>query len=550
MTCESIHLKNVVPREHQLKVANYINQRSTDYYKPPKALVVFHSVGTGKTITAILSASCFLRANPKSNVIILTPTSIVEQFTNEIKKMIEDSLLSRIHIYSHTWYLLQFRNTIYPNLKKQKSISKGSRGRVRSKSRSRSRSRQQRKNIQRDKKKDYLLDDDENEESNELDSKLMKDKKFIMPNNNMVIVDEAHKFRTAVSSEDLISLSRALNEVALRAAKILLLTATPIVNSEMDLRNYMAIIHNNSLEKEYKISTKLKDNIDFVNNYVNCGFSYFQTKDSENYPRVREHMIPIEMSPEYEQIYLKIQQNKVEEDPELAESFTSNPIPFLNGIRKAVNGVTVDSPKIAWIINKIKEEYTKGHRVVVYSAFKGFGVERVKALLDKYNIPSNLIIGNVAKSKRFQIVEDYNSGRVPILLISSAGAEGLDLKATRTLIIMEPFWNDARLEQVKGRAVRYRSHIGLPEDERVVDIYTLILTKPKPGLWSFKVMKAKVGMFIDKYLLNAKRDRVSRQVELATADEILLKLSEDKSKKILEIHKAIMDKSIENNKTC
>ncbi len=101
-SCDSTKLINVEPKPHQLQVANYINEPVNQNIH--KALVVFHSVGTGKTITSILSATCFLNLNKKANVIILTPTSIVEQFTNELKKMVEPSILSRIHIYSHVWY--------------------------------------------------------------------------------------------------------------------------------------------------------------------------------------------------------------------------------------------------------------------------------------------------------------------------------------------------------------------------------------------------------------------------------------------------------------
>jgi hypothetical protein len=39
---------------------------------------------------------------------------------------------------------------------------------------------------------------------------------------------------------------------------------------------------------------------------------------------------------------------------------------------------------------------------------------------------------------------------------------------------MEPYWNDVRLRQVKGRAIRIGSHLELPEEERNVSIYTYL----------------------------------------------------------------------------
>lgn len=58
-----------------------------------------------------------------------------------------------------------------------------------------------------------------------------------------------------------------------------------------------------------------------------------------------------------------------------------------------------------------------------------------------------------------------------IFLGTAAAAEGLDLKCIQQVHIMEPHWNYVRIQQVIGRAVRFRSHISLPENERKVHIY-------------------------------------------------------------------------------
>jgi hypothetical protein len=61
-----------------------------------------------------------------------------------------------------------------------------------------------------------------------------------------------------------------------------------------------------------------------------------------------------------------------------------------------------------------------------------------------------------------------------VFCITSAGAEGLSLRNVRAVHIMEPYWNEVRLRQVKGRAIRIGSHLDLPEDQRDVAIYTYI----------------------------------------------------------------------------
>ena len=58
-----------------------------------------------------------------------------------------------------------------------------------------------------------------------------------------------------------------------------------------------------------------------------------------------------------------------------------------------------------------------------------------------------------------------------ILLTTRTGAEGIDLKNVRQVHIIEPYWNPVRLSQVEGRAIRVGSHIELPKNERIVDIY-------------------------------------------------------------------------------
>ena len=45
-----------------------------------------------------------------------------------------------------------------------------------------------------------------------------------------------------------------------------------------------------------------------------------------------------------------------------------------------------------------------------------------------------------------------------MLLLSDAGKEGLDLKETSQVHVLEPQWNDEKVEQVIGRAVRFKSH--------------------------------------------------------------------------------------------
>lgn len=58
-----------------------------------------------------------------------------------------------------------------------------------------------------------------------------------------------------------------------------------------------------------------------------------------------------------------------------------------------------------------------------------------------------------------------------IIMISPAGAEGINLNNCRQVHIIDPYWNEVRIEQVVGRALRYCQHKDLPMEERKVDVY-------------------------------------------------------------------------------
>jgi hypothetical protein len=65
---------------------------------------------------------------------------------------------------------------------------------------------------------------------------------------------------------------------------------------------------------------------------------------------------------------------------------------------------------------------------------------------------------------------------IKVLMITASGAEGIDLKNTRFVHIMEPYWHHVRINQVIGRARRICSHMDLPKDLQDVTVYMYIST--------------------------------------------------------------------------
>ena len=71
----------------------------------------------------------------------------------------------------------------------------------------------------------------------------------------------------------------------------------------------------------------------------------------------------------------------------------------------------------------------------------------------------------------FNTKENKHGDVIKIIMISPAGAEGINLRNCRQVHIMEPYWNEVRIEQVIGRAIRQCHHSELPMDERTVDVF-------------------------------------------------------------------------------
>jgi hypothetical protein len=78
---------------------------------------------------------------------------------------------------------------------------------------------------------------------------------------------------------------------------------------------------------------------------------------------------------------------------------------------------------------------------------------------------------NAADIKYVTNNDNINGEKVKVILISKAGAEGLDFKCIRQIHVLEPWYNMNRIEQIVGRGVRNLSHCRLPFEERNVEIY-------------------------------------------------------------------------------
>jgi SNF2 family DNA or RNA helicase len=121
----------------------------------------------------------------------------------------------------------------------------------------------------------------------------------------------------------------------------------------------------------------------------------------------------------------------------------------------------------------------QAYRGMTYSNYIGSGVTPLSRELTARGVSNAVLTGKVSPKDRQKMIQDYNSGKVRQLLISSAGSEGLNLKGTKVVSLMEPHWNLARTDQAAARGIRLDSHTDLPEDLRNVTVRRYITQRPR-----------------------------------------------------------------------
>jgi superfamily II DNA or RNA helicase len=414
------------------KLAPY-QAMTVDYFtKSVDTLLVVFETGMGKTLTAVAAAECHLRKHPNDKVIIITLKSLVGTFQKEFEK--------------------------YGNVHEE----------------------------------DY--------EVYTYDTILIKEKKgeAISGKNALVIFDEVHTLRNYYSQK-----FYACMNIVKKSNKVLLLTATPYVNGVCD---FIPII--NLLNKKYVIAPNHKESsehdpevpilyaqpkysitgctlansqplkmhlaIEMIKGLLTNKVSYAQktTGVGTDYPTVHVHDEMIRMDKAFEE--------KFKEAIATDSDIFAAPDAFANGYRRAVNslGPGYFSKKLDRAISIIKKDTSKYAKNLIFSNWIEYGVDTIKHSLETAGISYGLITGSTSTKDRQSIVAKFNHlGGMNTLIISGAGSTGLDLKGVQNIIVLDPVWNNAILDQIKGRGVRYKSHEHLPPAYRNVNIYLLKLVE-------------------------------------------------------------------------
>ena len=143
--------------------------------------------------------------------------------------------------------------------------------------------------------------------------------------------------------------------------------------------------------------------------------------------------------------------------------------------------------------------------------------EEKEIIRNIYNSNWKFVPNSIVKQIE-KISSNNNQGEIiKIFMITSSGAEGISLKSTRYVHIMEPYWHPVRIEQVIGRARRICSHYELPLDLQNVKVYLYLSVFSKDQIQSDKSLELRLNDL-------SKRDNKTP----VTTDQLLNEISEIK----------------------
>lgn len=454
-------------------------ERVVEHFQKHRGLIAVHSLGSGKTMTAVLASQCFLDDNPHGKVIVISPTSLIANFKKEL-----DLFGGLVHTDQYEFF--SFQGFFY----KYKDNPRQCR-------------------------------------------------------NHFLIIDEAHNLRTAYqkskSGKEKGKITNVITQCAEKAKRVLLLTATPLINKKEDIVSLLNMVRDQPRVTNQITKKQITDDLRQVGL---CKFSFYERERiNKDYPHTQIQDIYLTMKPRFYAMYNKVENELMDEEIMKTFGQESNLKAFLNGIRRAVNILSelpeedmLKSEKIRWIVENLRSH--PHHKTLIFSHFLESGVEAILNKLQKEfpTLRMGYITGSQSKKRRAGIVSDYNHDDLDVLFISKAGGEGLDLKGTRQIILMESGWNENTEKQVIGRGVRFQSHAHLPQDEQNVVIYRL--------------HHIKEGDDVQHILSPNYEFDYKDPTTWASADLLLKKISQQKQQILNNFFSELKNLSIEHNAGC
>ena len=113
------------------------------------------------------------------------------------------------------------------------------------------------------------------------------------------------------------------------------------------------------------------------------------------------------------------------------------------------------SPKLEFLLDRLKELLDEGHSALVFSQFTSF-LDLVEKDFHAHGIPHVRLDGSTPTPTRKKLVHDFQEGDTPSIFLLSlkAGGQGLNLTKASYVFHLDPWWNPAVENQASDRAHR------------------------------------------------------------------------------------------------
>ena len=172
-----------------------------------------------------------------------------------------------------------------------------------------------------------------------------------------------------------------------------------------------------------------------------------------------------------------------------------------------------------------------------YALYTGTETAEEKEIIRNiYNSSWDYLPTNIANDLK-KIANNNNLGEIiKVLMITSSGSEGINLRNTRYVHIMEPYWHPVRAEQVIGRARRICSHKDLPPELQTVEVFIYLMT------FSAEQLKSDDSIELKQKDLSKGIPKVP-----VTSDQLLFEISSIKENVSNQLTKIIKETSFDCN---
>lgn len=501
----------------QTSVVNYFNREDV------RGLILFHEVGSGKTLTAVVASQCYLDRYPARRVLFIAGKSLVDGFRKElmsyagvnVDKFIGDqrdvlrpvTIESLFRAFTESDIGREYSMHRYDIMTYGKFLNRFCFGDDA---------------VKRDLCEHRLLIIDEAHNiRNRPRVGTLKGKKaadFIKSQREGKSCPraiqgnvESGQFRTLTGG----LLAFQLLLCSKTISKVLFLTATPVYNNIMDLGVLLYMMEENKIlpldnpkdvtqiiPRKFRMFRSLvkKKNVAGLMDLLRNRVSYYSIPADMKrrlFPTPVYHEVFVPMDDAYLVEYQKIESDEGvdnipesfwiprDEGEEEEERRHKIAIKFMTSIRQAVMARFGDivSAKIGWLRVQLQVVWdiihNQNEKVIIFTTYTHNGLKLIRNQIEQQMPEIHNLIGvfhgPTSSGDRQTLINRFNQGKLRVLIINiKAGGEGLNLFGVTRCVIVDPAWNDATENQAIARGLR----LGGRQHAETVHVYRLYLIKP------------------------------------------------------------------------